>query len=459
MKKVLILAAAALALAACAKQQEIPAEETQPMAVGFDAYLNRAVTKAISQPTTATSTTTLLTSGFGIFAYYTDNENYSGSSIPNFMYNQEVNTAAWTYSPVKYWPNEYGDKAIAEESDRISFFAYGPYKAAEIATGKVTPATTKGIIGFTRNNYSGDPLVKYVVDMNPASSLDLVWGRQPASNAFEAFDGTTYDQEGLPWLNVRRPKYSADGKEKVKFQFDHALAALNVQIDAFVDGTTASTALDTKTNIFVRSITFTGFATEGALNLNNIAATGSTGTKVGTALWESFNGDNLVTGEEVTIYDGRKDGREGTTAASNEKVTGLNPVIVQKGVYHSTSPLTIPNHAGVTNTAVNLFDSDTETAPIYVIPTGDEVTVTIAYDVETADDNLATYLSDGSVHGSSISNVITKAVMVSTTPMVLMNGNVYTIKLHLGMNSVKIDAAVTEWAEGGSAEVDLPANN
>jgi len=49
--------------------------------------------------------------------------------------------------------------------------------------------------------------------------------------------------------------------------------------------------------------------------------------------------------------------------------------------------------------------------------------------------------------------------MVSTTPMVLMNGNVYTIKLHLGMNSVKIDAAVTEWAEGGSAEVDLPANN
>lgn len=464
MKKVLILAAAALALAACAKQQEIPAEETQPMAVGFDAYLNRAVTKAETDLAAIQATG----KGFGIFAYYTDNEDYSGTSIPNFMYNQQVtynsgaSPAKWEYTPLKYWPNEYGDGAKSEETDRISFFAYAPYIAADIATGKVSDPTKKGIVGFTKNNYAGDPLVKYVVDLKPFSSVDLVWGRQPGDGSFKSYDGkdyTTAELKGFPWLNVRRPKYET--KETVKFQFDHALASLNVQIDADPDiATHGTSALDKNTRIWIRSITFTGFATEGTLNLNNIEAS--------KALWQSINGDDLVTGEEVTIFDGRKDGKEGTTTANNEKYQGLNPALIQSAgyaTYDSSTGLTISSTVtGVTNTAVNLFDpdgvatADQLTAPVYVIPTGDAVTVTIAYDVETYDANLVTFLSDGTTHGSSISNVIMKNIPVTGTALKLENGKKYTLKLHLGMNSVKVDAVVTDWVDGATENVELPTN-
>ena len=59
----------------------------------------------------------------GIFAYYTGSNDLTISEKPNFMYNQEVKrsnaSSPWTYSPVKYWPNNPGDK--------LTFFAYAPY--------------------------------------------------------------------------------------------------------------------------------------------------------------------------------------------------------------------------------------------------------------------------------------------------------------------------------------------
>lgn len=489
-KKVYLFAAVAALFAACSNNDGAESAEkaqaqaqAQQIAVGFDAYLGRATTRAV------TDKTALENSGFGVFAYYTDNDDYDGQQIPNFMWNQKVSTASWTYEPVKYWPNEYGENAIAEETDRISFFAYGPYADALTASGKVNGAT-KGIIGFTRNNYAGDPLVKYVVDVNPATSLDLVWGRTPKTSGFDDYEGNTYSNEGLPWLNVKRPKYNTN--EKVKFQFDHALASLNVTVDHFADNASyaADKNVDGNTRIWIRSITFTGFTTQGALNLNNTAThdvtISSTSTKIGTANWLGINGEDLVTGEEVTIYDGRKDGKEGTASASNEKYTGLNPNLVQSGAYATAAAGGGTDDAGqsyaegdlimgdgkkpgVISVAQNLFDPTgvsgytAQTAikadePIYVIPTGDVVTVTIAYDVETADNKLATKLSDNATNGSSISNVITKKIQVSSTDLVLENGKKYTIKLHLGMNSVKFDADVTAWDDGSTANADLPEN-
>ena len=479
-KKVYLFAAVAALFAACSNNDGAESAEkaqaqqnAQQIAVGFDAYLGRATTRAV------TDKSALETSGFGVFAYYTDNDDYDGQQIPNFMYNQQVSTSSWTYEPVKYWPNEYGENAIAEETDRISFFAYGPYEPiTTLSTGKT--AKDKGIIGFSRNNYAGDPLVKYVVDVNPASSLDLVWGRTPKTSGFDDYDGNTYSNEGLPWLNVKRPKYNTN--EKVKFQFDHALASLNVTVDHYADNASyaAGKNVDGNTRIWIRSISFTGFTTQGALNLNNTGThdvtISSTATKIGTANWLGINGEDLVTGEEVTIYDGRKDGKEGTASASNEKYTGLNPNLVQNAVYATAGSAgtdeggqTVANgawlaydgtkyYSGVLNTAQNLFASTTSTDPIYVIPTGDVVTVTIAYDVETADNKLATKLSDNATNGSSISNVITKKIQVSSTDLVLENGKKYTIKLHLGMNTVKFDADVTTWDDGSTADADLPEN-
>ena len=482
MKKVYLLAAAAAMFAACSNNDGAESAEkaeaqaqAQQIAVGFDAYQGRATTRAVTDLALITGSDDGTDGGFGVFAYYTDNNDYDGQVIPNFMYNQPVrsNSGAWGYEPVKYWPNEYGNTAIAEETDRVSFFAYAPFIAAVASTGKVAGAT-KNIIGFTRNNAHGDPLVKYVVDLNPATSVDLVWGTQPTSNSFTAKDGTTYTATGLPWLNIKRPAYSGAAAEKVKFQFEHALAQLNVQVDHYADvaAYAADNNVNGKTRIWIRSISFTGFTTQGALNLNNIT------TKE--ALWMGLNGDDLVTGEEVAIFDGRKDGKEATAAATNEKVTGLNPNLIQSVAYtiaaaagtdnagqaYAIGDLTAGTLPGVVSIAQNLFNPEgvagyvAQTAikadePIFVIPTGDAVKVTIAYDVETVDDNLSTFLSDNKTHGSSVSNVITKTI---TGFDKMDNGKKYTIKLHLGMNSVKFDAAVSDWGANTDGTADHPAN-
>ena len=461
-KYYLMTVAAALALAACAKQEQTvqPEEATAEMAVGFDAYTSRGVdTKAgpAGELTTSgfkVSPSAFKDAGFGVFAYYTDNNDYDSNSVPNFMYNQQVKwngnstSGKWEYSPVKYWPNEYGSNAISDDRDKVSFFAYAPWVAVVPSTGKIdgtVDLTTWGITGVTRNTITGDPLVKYMVSFDPTKSVDLVWGVVPAASTTwnTIYDGDTEQTmvAGKPWANVERPATTA---QTLKFDFNHALSKLNVQIDAFVDGTDATNALATETRIFVRSITFSGFAIKGALNLNNQSAN--------TAYWKDYAGvDDLMTGEEVTIFDGRKDGKEGASdaTASNEKILGLNPVIISDNGN---------TQVGVTNAAVNLFDSATATTPVYVIPTGDPVKVTIVYDVETEDSSLATYLSDGKTFGSSIQNTISKNVTFGTSNK-FENGKAYTLKLHLGMNSVKLEAEVTTWVPETASDTDLPANS
>lgn len=454
--KYLIFAAAALALVACNKQEtklQTPETTVQEIPVGFDAYTTRGVTKAGYAG--ELNTAALQAQGFGVFAYYTDNIEYDAQSLPNFMYNQEVTYAgsAWTYSPIKYWPNEYGSTAISDDVDKVSFFAYTPYVAVTPATGKVADPSF-GITGMTRNSANGDPILKYVSSFDPAKSVDLCWGVVGDTEATTwNIQQTGAAQSGLtagfPWIDVQRPADPTAG-QKLKFTFKHALSKLNVQIDADPDITDHATtpAVDNKTKVYVRSITFTGFAIKGALNLNNKEP-----NVANKAYWLDYAGVNeLVTGEEVTIFDGRKDGKEGVVGAiaSNEKTTGLNPVII------SGDAAT----AGVTSDPVNLFGKSGATPitlvePVYVIPTGDAISVNIVYDVETEDANLPTVLSDGKTYGSSIENSIRKNI----TPIAKFeNGKAYTLKLHLGLNSVKFDAAVTDWVDVTAEDAYLPAN-
>ena len=395
-----------------------------------------------------------------MFGYYTDNGSYDQYAKPNFMYNQQVKyvTSAWTYEPVKYWPNEYGSTAQSDDVDRVSFFAYAPWVKTVPTTGaidigsetdpaKIAQLQNYNITGMTTNSASGDPFIKYVVDWKPATSVDLLWGVVANPSEFSPIAGTVSLTAGLPFKDLVKENYD----KNVKFNLRHALARLNIQIDAFVDGTTAANAVANNNKIFVRAITFEGFATKGALNLNN--------TTADTPLWMDYGCVDELAVDAFTIHDGRKDGKEGYLdgAASNEKMTGLNPVLVQSVPYDNPSL-----SAGVTKTAVNLFDpgtGGTATAPIYVIPTNEELKITIVYDVETKDANLAGYLADGVKNGSSIENKITQTVKVGTENLKMVAGKAYTINLHLGMTSVKIDAAVTPWDTSTSAaNTDLPEN-
>lgn len=452
MRKTYLIAAAAAMFAACSSDKlETPAPpqpELKEIAVGFDAYTQRGVTRA-GVPGTLTDTnfkdgtSAISLAGFGVFGYYTDLNEYDQLYTPDFMYNQKVTyntaTSAWEYTPVKYWPNEYGNSAISDDVDKVSFFAYAPYVNVTATSGKVNPAeNTWGIAGISKNSATGDPIVKYITSFDPAYTVDLCWGVANGEVWNKTNGGSQTMTAGLPWLNVERPA-DYTGAAPLKFTFKHALTQLQVKIDAAVDDIVAGTALAGETKIYVRSISFTGIAAKGALNLNN--------TNTNEALWLNFNGtDELDSGDEVIIYDGLKDGKEGTgQVAANEKSLGLNPVIISDNGN---------TQVGVTKDAVDLLANGTA----FVIPSGEPMTVTITYDVETEDDNLAGYLSDGSKHGSSIQNVISKEVHFAPNDY-LENGKKYILNLHLGMNSVKFDADVAEWDPTAiENDVDLPSN-
>ncbi len=421
-------------------------------AVDFQAYLSRSTTRAgaggILTPDNADAgNVSLQAQGFGVFAYYTDLKKYDQTYLPNFMYNTHVTYAAgnWGYSPLMYWPNEYGSNAQSDDEDKVSFFAYAPYAAhASAASGSVQGDATVGITGFSRNSTAGDPIVKYIASFDPAKSVDLCWGVVGSSEtSWNRIQGTAQTlAEGKPWLDVEHPQGI---QQKMTFTFKHALSQLNVQIDADVDATSHSdggTALDANTRIYVRSISFTGIALQGALNLNN--------QKAGEALWLDYSGTtDLPYGQSVTVKDGLRDGREGAASATadNEIPKGLNPGIIQNNGFTG----------GVTTSLQNAFgDGSSAETPVCVIPTGESMTVTIVYDVETLNPHLPGYISDGVQHGVSVENKITKAVDFSGGG--LQCGKKYTLKLHLGMNSVKFDASVDPWQDGAEAQGWLPAN-
>lgn len=105
-------------------------------------------------------------------AYYTGSKTWAemvASSItdlkPTFMFNQKVTydnaNSVWTYSPVKYWPNDTQAK--------VSFFAYAPYESSEtgsrvgIVTSKITETGTPKITFTLKPADKLDEMVDLVV--------------------------------------------------------------------------------------------------------------------------------------------------------------------------------------------------------------------------------------------------------------------------------------------------------
>lgn len=428
------MAAFALMLVSCAKETE--SIDSMPIAkdnanvvaqqpVSFGAYVNRATTRAgaTGELTNdgANGEVSLQDEGFGVFVYFTDDKPYTPDYNPNFMYNTQVTydaTAnAWTYSPLRYWPNENSANDASEGIDRLSFFAYAPHVNVSPLTGMVdaNDSPDSGIVYMSRNGAEGDPFVNYIVNFDPAKQVDFCWG--------------------TPQVDMTKPEVS----DPVEFEFNHTLAALNVQIDALLD------KVDPNTKIYVRSVSFEGFADRGSFNLN---------TPADKLIWYDVTGRDYIEGGKVTVYDGRTNGHEGSSEAVNELPKGLNPDIVQSAKYNEA---TLKD--GVTSTKVNLFGNVSNDAPILVIPTGQPLKVTIVYDVETLVPTLPGYLSDGVTHGTSVENNISKSITLNTGENIKMEaGKKYTLNLHLGLTSMNFDATISNWAVGASGDAELPVN-
>ncbi|MBP5636282.1 MAG: fimbrillin family protein [Bacteroidales bacterium] len=416
MKKSMILAAAAaLALASCAKVETI--KNDAPVALGFSVYAGKAAaTKAVSGTDFGTITNTELqasTNGFGVFGYYTDAADYASNTKANFMYNQKVTYSggAWTYSPLKYWPNEHGASAVSTDTDKLTFLAYAPFVANNaIATDKGVSITDKtgsaaadeGIIAMTANNVAKDATLTFKVPASSEEQIDLLYGVLGAT--YVDVEGATIGTVGSPMENLTKQK--TDGK--ISILFKHALAKIAIDIKEVVDAedpTTTVSPVSDGTKVVVKSVKLKGTAigSQGDLNLY-------------TGAW-----GNLTTATEFTVAP------------------------LPAAISVSAAPTAYPSIAGVDEDGLG------DTIDLMLIPgPASEITgVEIVYYVCTEDAQL-----DGGV--SVVENKISKDF---ATALSIEKGKQYGLNLLLGITSIDLTATVEAWdVITPATDVDLPQN-
>ena len=433
MKKIMILAAsAALVLAGCAKNDVISNNE-MGTPLTFGVYASNAATKAVSATDFGTVTTNSLgkstNKGFGVFAYYTNDADYSSANIANFMYNQKVTgdgngTAAasvWTYAPIKYWPNEHGTSAVSTGVDKLTFLCYAPWvenlaiNGATESTVKGTDdaAATEGIIAMTGNATASDAVLTFKVPASSQEQIDLLYGVLNTQSV--NVDGVSEGTVNSAIKDLTKEKTGG----KVDIKFKHALAKVAIDIKEVVDAEEGPTSVDPAsgspkvTKVVVKEIKLLGedLATQGKLNLY-------------TGAWGDVN------------------------AATEFAVTPLDEAVYAV----AAAPTSYPSIAGVDE------DGLAEKINLMLIPARDsdpkdisKITgVEIIYYVCTQDANLQNSVS-------VVENHITKDFATAIT---LSKGKAYGINILLGLTSVKLTASVVGWDEVTPAtEVDLPKND
>lgn len=217
------------------------------------------------------------------------------------MYNTQVHTAQWTYSPIAYWPNSGQNQGLTSNGDAqqyVSFFAYAPYKAVNVQgdnLGKATDNATTGVTALSSNAVTGDPTVSYTLGATGADA-DLLWGTAGTNGTTTtgtAQAGTTFtNAKGA--VNANLSKMKVNGK--VKFNFKHALAKFGgpgtttdnktsgLMVVADIDNGTATTggSLDGNTKITVKSIKIESVNSDGS-KANSIATSGT--LNLATGVW------------------------------------------------------------------------------------------------------------------------------------------------------------------------------
>ncbi|MBP5636280.1 MAG: fimbrillin family protein [Bacteroidales bacterium] len=170
-----VLAAAALLLAAaCAKVEvSVPSEKVP---VQFSTYGQRLQTKADTSYV-APGADFAAGSVVGVYGFYHENstwaaETSAGTNIADFMYHTALtkqSNGTWTYSPIKYWPNEYGTGANSVDVDKLSFWGYYPRNASGLNLYKSGTTTAYD------NNTNGLPKISFTQATDPAAQVDLMF--------------------------------------------------------------------------------------------------------------------------------------------------------------------------------------------------------------------------------------------------------------------------------------------
>ena len=106
----------------------------------------------------------------GVYAYYHDNTTWSAAAVPNFMWNQQATCLEkggnFSYSPLKYWPNE--------SEDKLSFMAYFPYTDVAADPESAESPTKTGLTPLMANSDAGLPSFRFTVKETADEQVDFL---------------------------------------------------------------------------------------------------------------------------------------------------------------------------------------------------------------------------------------------------------------------------------------------
>lgn len=253
-----IAAMAALTLVSCSSDDldSFSGDSSKNEAISFDGYLGRSAVAVNGTRGSEVKIGDLQADGFGVFGKYTSTDGQTSDA--NFFKNQQVTYSTteskWTYSPLKFWPSD----------GHIDFLAYAPY------------------------NYDG-------------TNTTLTGGSK--INNFTV-SGTIADQTDLLWTNTTG-SISANltsAKEKVNFQFHHALSRLGYTVNLTGD---YSSNPDNKATFTLKKITLAGSSdgTKGAFYKSGTIDLSKQNNKEG--LWSNQAGQqkfDWLSGDKPVTY-------------------------------------------------------------------------------------------------------------------------------------------------------------
>lgn len=422
MKKIFLFAAAtAVALSSCSKN-EVTTTSADNNAIGFGLYTGVATKGTVA----STSTIQATDKGFGVFGYY-DSSTTGGadgafaedSSTPNFMFNTHVTctSGAWSYSPMKYWPNN--------TRDVLSFFAYAPYSDNSSATNGITFEANSDITGV--------PVLTYRLNETASAMVDMV--------------------VAAPDYNNTNTTTSATDQADVEFVLKHVLtrATFNAVVNVTDDKSLASNP--TTTAIYVKSMKIVGATSSACVDKTN-----NTTTSYSTGFHNSADFTYMAfdaTASEEDVNGVGSWSNDTTTGADYDLASVLNLADLQNKTGYSSSTKTDYGVA-VTETSATLFAGTGDDAEyLFLIPadgdtginlTDKNVFVYIEYDVVTTD----TSLKDGY-------SKVTNKDIITLPAETLKAGKAYVYNLTIGLDEVNVSATVENtWATESTESLVTP---
>lgn len=400
--------------------------------------------------------------GFGVFSYYTEENNYAGNTRANFMWDQKIEySSGWTYSPLRYWPTESTRNSVVVQN-LLSFFSYAPFYEALGGTACDVTGNTNavsaqnfmaktgannGIVAISNNNYVGDPLVLYKVGQNPSEHVDLLWGVVPSgTTSYQDASGNTVAlTPGRPYANMSQQSRNSN----VNFHFKHALMriGLNVQCDYSSTGDDAENGIQTLFLFKDASIRI-NTPNSATLNLNNTVAN--------TPLWQNIGYQTVVGEDDETAVFGRG---KTTLQIDSSFITpslrdfdyGSNSLTTEEK--NSKWSFAYTNKENTRNLLKDVAVGNSSVPAYYMI-----IPDTCTHSPRTVLEISATYSIQIRDPRLVLTNGFTRQLITRNSTLVLEKfqaGKAYTINIILSRNKMEFKVSCDDWQEPISYNPDV----